>query len=81
MTDRIYCEDCRHFRQNVNLNLETVFLLGRCAHPQSLTGSSRYVARSLDVGGYADMTRGADYLCGPLAAWFEPLEVSNAPQD
>jgi len=79
MTDKKYCEDCNHFRPAVGHVGEGAMQFGRClAAPVS---GDHFVARILDIGGYASIQRGADYLCGPLAAWFEPLEVSDAPQD
>jgi hypothetical protein len=77
MTDKKYCEDCRWFREAQGQTKEYRLTLARCAHPKSAQSALRYVARSLNVGGYADLTRGTEYLCGPVGAWFEPVEVSN----
>ena len=76
MADKIYCEDCAHFREASGVSVDVRLTLGRCAKEKSAIVGLRYVARCLDIGGYADMTRAADYLCGPTAVWFEPKQVA-----
>jgi hypothetical protein len=74
--DRIYCEDCAFFKKAEGRDEIYNMTYGRCLHPNSAGSSLRNVARILDNGGYADICRGADYLCGPEAKWFQAIEVT-----
>ena len=72
MTDKKYCEDCRHFRPAIGHVGESALSYGRCL--MAPVSGDHLVARILDIGGYASIQRGADRHCGPAAAWFEPIE-------
>ena len=72
MTDKKYCEDCRHFRLAVGHVGEGAFQFGRCL--VAPVSGDHFVARILDVGGYASIQRGADYLCGPEGKNWELID-------
>ena len=78
MTYKKYCEDCRHFRPAMGHVGEGALSFGRCL--VAPVSGDHFVARILDVGGYASIQRGADYLCGPEGKNFEPIDPV-APTD
>lgn len=75
MTDKKYCEDCRYFRPALGHVGEGALSFGRCL--VAPVSGDHFVARILDIGGYASIQRGADYLCGPEGKNFKPIEVDK----
>ena len=78
MTVKKYCEDCRHFRPAMGHVGEGNLSFGRCLVAPG--DGDHFVARILDVGGYASIQRAAEYLCGPEGKNFEPIDPV-APTD
>lgn len=72
MTDIRYCDTCKHFRPASGHSELANLEFGRCI--RGPRNPDAYLSARLDIGGYASVLRGAERLCGPAAAWFEPIE-------